>query len=185
MGVDISGGVGADRSVIVVRNRKQLLDIFVSDQHGVFDDAKQRLEPEVVNLARKWNVEPSRCIYDKANMGRNFGSYLSNYGYEGAIGYFGQGRGGRGYVNRRSANAFAIKRRLDPHRQGFVPFYVGGVPRWAELRHELSEVRESNNMELEEGYVKQAIEDKSELTSRLKRSSDFLDAFLMTFTFLD
>ena len=56
MGVDIGGGVGADRSVIVVRNRKQMLAVFASEWHGVLDDARHRLEPVVVELARKWGV---------------------------------------------------------------------------------------------------------------------------------
>src|SRR5262249_44791538 len=35
MGVDVGGGVGADRSVVVVRNAKQVLEIFASEWHGV------------------------------------------------------------------------------------------------------------------------------------------------------
>jgi hypothetical protein len=38
-------------------------------------------------------------------------------------------------------------------------------------------------MQLEEGQVKQVLEDKDALAARLGRSPDLLDAFLMTFTF--
>jgi hypothetical protein len=182
MGVDIGGGVGADRSVVVVRNRKQVLEIFASAWHGVLDDARSRLEPVVIDLARKWQVAPERVIYDKAGLGRSFGSYLAGYGLVGAVGYFGAGKGGKLHVNRRTANAFAIKRRLDPHRENFVPLYCGGIPEWTALRQELAELR-SPTMEVEEGQVKQILEDKEALAARLHRSPDVLDALLMTFTY--
>ena len=141
MGVDIGGGVGADRSVVVVRNQKQVLAVFASEWHGVLDEARHRLEPVVVELARKWGVTPERLVYDKAGIGRSFGSYLASHGFEGAVGYFGAGKGGKLYVNRRTANAFALKRRLDPHRENHVPFYCGGIPEWPGLRQELAELR--------------------------------------------
>jgi hypothetical protein len=182
LGVDIGGGVGADRSVVVVRNKKQLLEIFASEWHGVLDDARHRLEPIVVALARKWQIAPDRVVYDKAGLGRSFGSYLAGYGLDGAVGYFGAGKGGKLHVNRRTANAFAIKRRLDPHRENHVPSYCGGIPEWPALRQELAELR-SPTMEVEEGQVKQVLEDKEELAARLHRSPDLLDALLMTFTY--
>ncbi len=182
MGVDIGGGVGADRSVVMVRNRKQILAVFASEWHGVLDDARHRLEPIVVELARKWDVAPDRIVYDKAGPGRSFGSYLANHGLVGVVGYFGAGKGGKLYSNRRTANAFAIRRRLDPHRENHVPFYCGGIPEWPALRQELAELR-SPTMEHEEGEVKQRLEDKEELASRLHRSPDLLDALLMTFTY--
>ena len=100
------------------------------------------------------------------------------------MGYFGAGKGGKLYVNRRTANAFALKRRLDPHRENHVPFYCGGIPGWPGLRQELAELR-SPTMEIEEGQVKQVLEDKEALAARLHRSPDLLDALLMTFTYAD
>ena len=182
MGVDIGGGVGADRSVVVVRNAKRILAIFASEWHGVLDEARHRLEPIVVELARKWDVASDRVIYDKGGLGRSFGSYLAGYGLPGAVGYFGAGKGGKLYVNRRTANAFAIRRRLDPHRENHVPFYCGGLPEWTALRQELAELR-SPTMEHEEGQIKQRLEEKEELAARLHRSPDVLDALLMTFTY--
>jgi hypothetical protein len=184
MGVDIGGGVGADRSVVVVRNRKQILALFASEWHGVLDDARERLEPVVVALARKWNLDPGNILYDKAGIGRSFDSYLTNHGLAGTMGYFGAGRGGKHYINRRTANAYALKRRLDPHRDGHVPFYCGGIAEWPRLRHELAELR-SPTMEMVEGQVKQVLEEKEALAARLKRSPDLLDALLMTFNFND
>lgn len=185
MGVDVAGGVGADRSVIVVRNRKQILEVFASEWHGVLDDARHRLEPIVVALARKWQVTPDRVVYDKAGVGRSFGSYLASHGLDGAVGYFGAGKGGRLYVNRRTACAFALKRRLDPHRDGHVPFYCGGLgEHWPALRRELAELR-APTQEMEEGQVKQVLEDKDALMARLKHSPDLMDALLMTFTYTD
>jgi hypothetical protein len=182
MGIDIGGGVGGDRSVILVRNQKQLLAVFASEWHGVLDDARNRLEPIVVQLARQWNVSPGHIVYDKAGIGRSFGSYLANHGLNNTMGYFGAGRGGKLYINRRTANAFALKRRLDPHRDGYVPFYCGGIAEWPELRQELAELR-SPTMEVEESQVKQVLEDKDALAARLHRSPDLLDALLMTFTY--
>ena len=184
MGVDVGGGVGADRSVVVVRNAKQILEIFASEWHGVLDDARHRLEPMVVEMARKWGVAPGNLVYDKGGIGRSVDSYLSNHGLPGAVGYFGAGRGGKQYVDRRTANAFALRRRLDPHRDGYVPFYCGGLPQWANLRQELVELR-SPTMQMEAGVVKQMLEDKDALAARLQRSPDLLDALLMTFTYYE
>jgi hypothetical protein len=182
MGVDVAGGVGADRSVIVVRDRKRLLEVFASEWHGVLDDARHRLEPVVAEIAKRWGIPGERIVYDKGGVGRSFESYLAQHGLGGAVGYFGSGRGGQLYTNRRTANAFAIKRRLDPHRKDHVPFYCGGIPEWTSLRQELGELR-SPTMSMEEGKVKQCLEDKEQLVARLHRSPDLLDAFLMTFTF--
>jgi hypothetical protein len=184
MGIDIGGGVGGDRSVIVVRSNKQLLAVFASEWHGVLDDARHRLEPLVVELARQWRVPAGRIIYDMAGIGRSFGSYLASHGLAGAVGYFGAGRGGVRYINRRTANAFALRRRLDPHRDGFVPFYCGGIPEWPHLRHELAALH-SPAMEIQEAQVKQLLEPKEALAARLHRSPDLLDALLMTFSFLE
>jgi hypothetical protein len=180
--VDVAGGVGADKSVIVVRNDKRLLEVFASEWHGVLDDARERLEQEVVRVCRKWDVAPNHVICDKGGLGRDFGSYLARYGVDGAVGYFGAGRG-KLYVNRRTANAFAIKRRLDPNK-GYIPFYCGGIPEWPALRQELAELR-SPTMEMEEGQVGQILEEKAKLADRLHRSQDHLDAFLMTFTYYE
>jgi hypothetical protein len=182
MGVDIGGGVGADKSAIVVRDRKRVLGAFASEWHGVLDDARHRLEPEVVRMAHAWGVPGCRIVYDKGGLGRSFGSYLANHGLDGAVGYFGSGRGGKLFVNRRTANAYAMKRRFDPHRAGHVPLYCGGIPEWPTLRQELAELR-TPTTELEEGQFKQMLEEKSALAARLRRSPDLLDAFLMTFTY--
>ena len=184
MGVDVGGGVGADRSVICVRDARRILEIFASSDHGILDDARQRLEPEVVRLARKWHVPSDHVVYDAAGIGRRFGSYLEREGLQGTVGYHGAGDGGRLYANRRTANAFAIKRRLDPHCKGHVPFYCGGILHWPDLRRELAELR-GPTMTMEEGKVKQTLETKASLTARLHASPDLLDAFLMSFTFRD
>ena len=150
--------------------------------HGVLDDARERLEPVVAELARKWGVTGDHIVYDKAGLGRSFGSYLSAHGLEGSLGYFGAGKGGKLYVNRRTATAFAIRRRLDPHREDHVPFYCGGIPEWPNLRQELAALH-SPAMEIQESQVKQLLEAKEALSARLHRSPDLLDALLMTFSF--
>jgi hypothetical protein len=184
MGIDVGGGVGADRSVIVVRNRKQILAVFASEWHGVLDDARHRLEPVVINMAHKWGVPSDNILFDKAGIGRSFDAYLAKYGLRDVVGYFGAGRGGKQYVNRRTANAFALRRRLDPHRSGYVPFHCGGIPEWPALRQELAELR-NPTMEIEQSQVKQVLEDKDALAARLRRSPDLLDALLMTFTYTE
>jgi hypothetical protein len=206
MGVDVGGGVGADRSVCLVRNRRQILAIFASEWHGVLDDARHRLEPVVLAMAKQWGVPPDRVIFDKAGPGRSLDSYLDRWalreheewrlahpdcfdrqdlgpwpdGFAGAVGHFGAGKGGKLYVNRRTANAFALKRRLDPHRKGFVPLYAGGLEHWPALRQELAALH-APTMEVEEGELKERLEDKDALKRRLKRSPDLLDALMMTF----
>ena len=135
-----------------------------------------------MDLCHKWQVPGSRVVYDKGGLGRSFGSYLANHGLDEAIGYFGAGKGGRFFSNRRTANAFAVKKRLDPMRENYVPFYCGGNREWETLREELAELR-SPTMEVEDGQVKQLLEHKEELSQRLRRSPDLLDALLMSFTF--
>jgi hypothetical protein len=100
---------------------------------------------------------------------------------QGRVG-FGAGRGGRRYVNRRTANAFALRRRLDPHRDDFIPFYCGGIPEWPTLRQELAELH-APAMEIQESETRQLLEPKKTLTARLHRSPDLLHAHLMTFTY--
>jgi hypothetical protein len=184
MSIDVGGGVGADRSVVLVRNRKQLLAVFASNEHGVLDDAKYRLEPIVVDMARRWKVPGGRIIFDKGGPGRSFDSYLAKHGLDDAYGHFGNGKGGRQYVNRRTADAFALKRRLDPHRAGHVPFYCGGIKEWPEMRQELAELRGADQ-DIQTGQVKQILETKEALRGRLKRSPDLLDALLMSFAFYE
>ena len=106
--MDVGGGVGADRSVVLVRNDKRLLEVFASADHGVLDDARNRLEPVVVEICKRHGVPGPRVVYDRGGPGRSFGSYLAKHGLDGAVGYFGAGRGGRFYANRRTANAFAV-----------------------------------------------------------------------------
>jgi hypothetical protein len=185
MGVDIGGGVGADASAVVVRNRKRILEAWSSRDHGVLDDARNRLEPVVAEMQRKWRVPPSRIIYDKGGVGRSFDSYMAKppYSLVGMIGHFGAGRGGPFYTNRRTANAFALRKRLDPHRKDHVPFYCGG-PHWPQLRKELSELRTPETV-MEEGTFKQKLEPKEAMSSRLGGSPDLLDALLMTFFVVD
>jgi hypothetical protein len=136
--------------VIVVRNDRQLLDVFASEWHGVLDDARHRLEPEVVRMKKQWKVEGDHIVYDQAGLGRNFGSYLNAHGIEGAVGSFGGGKGGKFYFNRRTANAFACRKRIDPHGDHHVPFYVGGVAQWPALRQELSELMQPGT-DIDEG----------------------------------
>jgi hypothetical protein len=158
--------------------------VFASEWHGVLDDARHRLEPVVVQMARKWDVPTSHVVYDKAGMGRSFGGYLSRHGLDGAVGYFGAGRGGKQYINRRTANAFALRRRLDPHRRNHVPFYCGGLAEWRRLREELAALRETTG-EVDEGQVEERLEEKGALAPRLRRPPDLLDALLMSFTFTE
>jgi phage terminase large subunit len=184
IGVDPAGGVGADRSTVVVRNGKRILAIFASEWHGLLDDARHRLEPVVVTLAAKWACPGSHVVYDMNGVGRSLGSYLAALGLPGAVGYFGAGKGGPLYTNRRTANAFSFKARLDAKRDGFTPFYVdpAAAPEWPALRRELMELR-TPLMEYDEGVVKQRLEDRADLKARLKCSPDLSDALLMTYTF--
>ena len=74
-------------------------------------------------------------------------------GLLGAVGYFGMGKGGPFYANRRTSCAYALQRRLDPRRSEHVPFYIPqDLPHWGSLRQELLELR-TPDMEFEEGVV--------------------------------
>jgi hypothetical protein len=82
------------------------------------------------------------------------------------------------------ANAFVIRRGLDPNRKGYVPFSCCGLPEWPRLREELLELP-SPAKEVQEEQVKQVLEEKDALAARLRRSPDLLDALLMTFTYIE
>jgi hypothetical protein len=182
-----SDEVCADRSVIVLRNSKQILEILGSEWHGVLDPGApggHRLEPKVIELAHKWGVTPDYLLYDQAGLGRSFGSYLSKNGFDGATGCCSAGKGGKLYLNRRTGNAFALKRRLDPNRKGCTPFCCDCIPEWPQLREELGELR-APAMEVEAGQVKEVLEEKDALAARLRRSPDLLDALLMSFTYTE
>jgi hypothetical protein len=133
--------VKAAALVMVARNRTQILGMFASKWHGVSAEAPHRLEPKVLELVRQWGVTPDCLLHDKASLGRSSGSYLSKNGFDGAIGHFGAGRGGRLSVNRRTASALALRRRLDPYRSRHVPFSCGGIAERPQLRQELAELR--------------------------------------------
>jgi hypothetical protein len=67
---------------------------------------------------------------------------------------------------------------------GPLPLHCGNLAEWPALRQELAELR-NPLMQMEEGRVKQALEDKDALAARLQRSPDLLDALLMTFTYTE
>lgn len=184
VGVDVAGGVGADKSAIAVRDDKQILDLWASEWHGVLDDAKYRLEPEVAARCERFGIGGDRVVYDKSNDGRNFGDALAAVGLPGAIGFFGESKGGKLYVNMRTACAARFKRRLNDKRPGYVPFRIDpAMPRWAALRQELLALRA--DLAYEEGIVKERLELKDALKARLRRSPDCMDALNMSYAYCD
>jgi hypothetical protein len=143
-------------------------------------DARKDFSP--VGMASRSFLDQMREIHGEESPW--WRSNLTHHGLNDTVGYFGAGKGGKLHTNRRTANAFAVKRRLDPHREGYVPLYCGALQDWSGLRDELAELR-CPAMEVEEGKVKQVLEEKDALAARLHRSPDLLDAFLMTFTYSD
>lgn len=181
MSVDLAAGVGSCKSVVLIRDNRQIIHIFASADYGIDDQAANRLEPVVASLAEHFEVHPSRASFDQAGLGSNFASYMSAYGYHGMTGYFGGGKGGTFYANRRSANAYAFKRRIDPYRGDCVPFWCGAMPEWPMLRQELEAMYYGEMSIDDDGNVRQALELKSSLAARIHRSPDLLDALLQSF----
>lgn len=182
MGVDPSGGVGADRSAIVVRDANRVLEVWASAQHGLLPDARARLEPEIERRAIKWQVRPDHIVYDANGVGRNLGAYLRNYGLPGARAHFGGGAGGRRFGNLRTACAFALRARLDPAMPDRVPFAIHAGVHWDELREELVNLRTKLDAPRLDG-PRESLELKTELAARLRRSPDLADALLCSFAF--
>lgn len=171
MSVDLSKGTGlGDNSVILVRDDHQVLHMEWSPSwsfpEGVAEKCKE--------VALRFEIPGERVIYDHGGLGAGFGYNLTSVGLPNAYGYVGGETGGNHATNFRGACALSMKDRLDPNRSP-LPLHIPDKylqvlkPQVAELRYELA------------GRDKIQLEPKMAMKTRMTRSPDQLDAFLMSF----
>jgi len=194
MGVDLSEGVGKDRSVIVVRDDLGVLDVYCDNLAGPEDVAGH-----IVRKRFQWNVAEHRICYDVGGVyGKDLARYLEAKGIFGATPYSGSFHGGPDFVNLRSCAGWRLRMRLDPGttldpapdpktgrvdpkitREKQTQFLIPPESWYPSMREEIGLLR----YELYGHRTK--LEPKEDLMQRLGRSPDLGDALLMTFAYLD
>lgn len=172
---DLGEGVGRDRTVLVVRDDLGVLEVLASNTWGLAEAAVQ-----IANLARKWAVSPRYISYDALGIGRDLRNHLDNQGLAGCRPYKGAEAGGDGFVNLRSAAAWAFRQRIDPDRtdaagQKQPPFAIPPSDSWPALRDELLAL----TYDLVGGKTR--LIRKEDLKAVLGHSPDYADALLQSF----
>jgi phage terminase large subunit len=167
---DLGEGVGRDKSVFLIRDDLQILEIVATAEMGIPAAAV-----EFDRLARKWHVRQDRCTYDALGIGRDMPLYLEPLGMTECLGFKGSYSGGPDFTNLRSAAAWAIHNALDPGRPGHVPFAIADDEHAGHLREELLALR------YDLVGVKTRLEPKEDLTARLGHSPDYADALIQTY----
>lgn len=196
LGVDLSAGVGRDRTVFVVRDDLGVLEI-QSSRHIDLSGAAA----EIHRLKRVHGLRDEDIIFDGGGVGADLPRHLEQYRILEARPFLGSLSGGSRYSNRRTKVAWQLRRRLDPNRpfplaqlpdvdryhlpsrptapapqsQIQPPFHIPMTAEWASLREELVELKYSHI------GSKTSLETKEEFGKRLGRSPDLVDALLMTF----
>jgi hypothetical protein len=174
--VDLGGGNGGDRTVILCRDDNGILDIEHSKAWSLEVAASR-----VSMLAQKRRVPPVRISYDGAGIGFDFGNRLAALGLKGCLAYLGGGRGGDRFANLRTAAGWLLRQRLDPETLiGAQPQARFSIKReWLDLmRDELTGLRWTVDNER-----KIALEKKEEYAANLGHSPDFADTFGQSFAF--
>lgn len=213
--IDPSAGVDADRTAIVVRDARGILEFQASSRISI-PEAALRID----QLVRKHRIPQDRIIYDASGIGRDLRRELELYRLNQAYAYFGAGSGGSQFANLRSTCGWKLRNRLDPARRvipqsnEFNEFNVefdhdpyGELERcsipWLASRRTSSpsEAQEPFLIPPFEGWellreelielryevrgTRIALEAKPQLKKRLGRSPDLADALLMSFAFDD
>jgi len=173
MAVDIAAGRGGDSSVILVRDRMGIMDIFSSNTIPV-----PELAVKAVAMARKYEVKADHCIFDGTGIGETFGSLLAGLGLVDAVKFLGGRGNSRQYENWRAASYFNLRRRLNPAVSP-RPFHIGQEYGQRLRRELLATTFELTNKD------KSKIVAKDDIVARIGSSPDWADSLSMTFSFAD
>lgn len=199
MGLDLGEGTGRDRTVAIVVDRFGILHCSSSNQAGIPEAAQW-----AADLARRYGVRQEHIVYDAGGRGKDLPRYLDPLGITEAVPYHGSGKGGPRAKNKRSAVAWRLRQRLDPERpehalyvppppdwnpSPFDPEWKQpprtiqppfGLPKdkswWGSLAEELKALR------YEMDGVKVSLELKEDMSKRLGRSPDLVDALFMAYS---
>ena len=176
LSIDLAAGRGGDRSVILVRNAFGVLFMEASNSWGM-DETANRAK----SAFDRFNIRPSRVVYDHTGLGEGFRKYLEQVGIVGANGFMGgsEAKNFRGrYENLKSACAWRLRQRLDPKTNStrfHIPQEYGQALR-PELQAFSYELTSKDKIRLTE---------KDAIRSRIGRSPDLADALVMSFAITD
>lgn len=195
LALDVSKGTGRDRTAIIVGDYLGIREIIADNRIELLAAAALAVE-----VGRRHGVPHHQIVFDAGGWaGKDMLRYLNQYGINGAVPYYGNGKGGSLHKNLRSRAAWRLRQRLDPDRPLFTrpvphqvgqealhrrrvtpvrveiqpPFHVPPSPHWGDLRQELLELRYRHD------GPKIELEKKEDLVQRLGRSPDLGDTFLM------
>lgn len=181
LAIDLGGGTGGDRTVLLVRDDLGVLHL---EAHRTM--TLETTAARAKALLDEWSIDPRDVSYDKGGIGWDFANRLQFAGIVGARGYLG-GIDGGVHKNLRSAAAWRMRQRLDPAhhaagRGGVLvpqrPFAVRAEVLASGLRRELQALRYGLT-----GTGGIALEAKEELVKRLGGSPDLADALIQSFAF--
>jgi hypothetical protein len=188
IGVDLGGGSGGDRTVLVARDDANVLEIRQSRAWGLEAAAKQ-----VAMMQARWHVVGERIAFDRPGLGTDFAHRLDEAGVRGAKAYVGGASGGHRFSNLRTAAAWGLRQRMDPGGRGVLRadaddgslYRTKGlgfaIPRdYSELlRPELAAIR----WRISNDDRKIALEPKEDLAADLGHSPDIADALIISFAY--
>lgn len=208
---DPAAGVGADRSVILVRDDLGLLHLEASAFMGL-PACAQRIHA----LTRQFGVRDESIIYDAGGLGRDLPSELERFRIRSAVAFAGgspgPSRNGLSFNSLKAASAWAMRQRFDPTRRVLVESAGDSEheAQFEELRRcNVPWVRNAPVLEppIQPGFtipdsvtgplsqslreelsafrylpgVRIGLESKDALKKRLGRSPDLADALIMSF----
>ena len=184
MAINLSEGVGADDTAIVIRDDYGLLDCDAGNFLSLAAAATK-----AADLARRWQIPPERISYDGLGIGRRFNEYLVKVGLRGCQRYIGGGRPKEPtrFSNWRTEAAWHLANRLNPDRHlddwfpgtsKQVPFHIPPRAFWFLMRADLKALTYSLKGEKQVQLI-----NKEDLVEFLGRSPDRGDALCQSFAF--
>ena len=178
--VDLGEGIGRDRTVVLVRDDRGILDVDASNTTDL---------PQAAHIVRqmvlKWQVAHDHISYDKLGIGASFVNHLYSVGIKTARPYAGEGRphDRNSFTNVRTECAWLLRNRLDPNwcpdsRSPHVtqpPFHIPCAGWWPQMREELK------TLSYDLVGKQTRLIPKKDHSERLGRSPDLADAFMQSF----
>ena len=180
MAIDLAEGANGDPAGYLVRDDNGVLDYQTSRQWNLEETAKR-----AGAAAERWNVKPSDVVWDATGLGADFRARLNAVRLGGALPYKGGTSGGKHFKNLRTAAAWQVRQRLDPHRQ----IKVGGIFRnqhpfaipAAMLLAARAELQGLRYEQLSDKLIQ--LEDKDNLKKLIGHSPTFADLLIMSFAY--
>ena len=182
MALDLSEGVGADDTCILIRDDYGILYCDASPLLSLDQTASK-----AAKLARDFGIPPERISYDGSGIGRRFAESLARVGLVGCVRYAGgnRPREPRRFFNLRTEAAWHLADRLNPHRHTDdrfplssrqIPFHIPPQAYWFRMREDLSKLTYELIAERQVKLIK-----KEDHAAILGRSPDCGDALIQSF----